>query len=196
MDLLRFYLRIVTVAFSHSLSIAQAFVFSLIILTGMVPQFAPEVSASGWQVAAIALASIVCARLVLAPYWIWREERDRANKLATAADVEYVRRQQKRQLQHFYTAGLKLKERTLPKNSATDADVDAWIKEVDEWLIHTASWLDSNLGEGARARFLDRTGMLKTTWTLAVNETHNRTYFALDKFCQNLRAIIETDAWL
>jgi hypothetical protein len=84
MSFLRFYLLVFGEAFRHSLDIAQAIIFVLLMLTGFIvarnPSTRPIVDAldlSGWKVAAIVSAGIVAIRLVMAPYWLWRSLKDR-----------------------------------------------------------------------------------------------------------------------
>jgi uncharacterized membrane protein len=34
----------------------------------------------GWQAATIVLGSIITVRLILAPYWLWKEQKERAER--------------------------------------------------------------------------------------------------------------------
>lgn len=94
----RYYCRVMSVAFSHSASAAQTVIFGTIILLGgsiwLLPRFAVDLhladwvsTVSGWKVAAATFGSIVGIRLLLAPFWIHREtERslERNNSVAAA----------------------------------------------------------------------------------------------------------------
>jgi hypothetical protein len=87
MALWEFYWKVFEVAFSHSIEIAHAILFVLLIVLGLVLYFVPGLKAPflgvqvtpnhlhAWQAAGIVLASIIIIRLILAPYWIWKEER-------------------------------------------------------------------------------------------------------------------------
>jgi hypothetical protein len=45
----------------------------------------------GWQVAAFVLGTIVGVRLVLAPYWLWRDQQIENDKLVQQLDRKRVR---------------------------------------------------------------------------------------------------------
>jgi hypothetical protein len=100
MDCLSYYWKILATAFSQSLDTAQAIIFVIIIVAGIVTYLFPGVKMTadlnGWQVSAIVLGSIITVRLLLAPYWIHKEQvakiRDLCNKLANPA-LDLHRRQ-------------------------------------------------------------------------------------------------------
>ena len=84
MEFFRYYGNVLRVAFTHSLDIAQAVIFLLVIIVGGITYFFPRLSLTldaadwatalaGWQVATGVLSMIVLIRLVLAPYWIYKE---------------------------------------------------------------------------------------------------------------------------
>ena len=83
MGLLRYYGLVFRTAFTHSLSIAQDVLFLAILVIGAATWFAPvfqmtidfAFAPSGWAVAAITFGLILGMRVLLAPYWIWKEER-------------------------------------------------------------------------------------------------------------------------
>ena len=79
---------VLRVAFRHSLDIAQTIIFLLLIGLGAVAHFYPAVNSmidvSGWAVAAIVLGGIVLIRLLMAPYWIWKEDQRRLSDVGIA----------------------------------------------------------------------------------------------------------------
>jgi hypothetical protein len=88
MGVFRFYILVVRTAFSHSLSVAQDIIFGAILLVGggvwvaphvgIVTDYTPWLNAlSGWKIAAATFGSIVLSRLFLAPYWLWKEQKDK-----------------------------------------------------------------------------------------------------------------------
>ena len=72
---------------------------------------------------------------------------------------------------------------------------DAYLKEADDWIATAAAWIKDNMGMTARERFLDRTGMFASSYSTAINETHNNVISNLTRHRQNLSALIERDAW-
>ena len=74
MGFFRYYCKVLQVAFSHSLGIAESVVFVVTIAGGLAAYFLPQIKMaihfSEWQIAAVVLGSIVGIRLLLAPYWV------------------------------------------------------------------------------------------------------------------------------
>jgi hypothetical protein len=73
-------------------------------------------------------------------------------------------------------------------------DLEAYIKEVDLWLNSTADWIESNMSNGARERFLDLSGM-GPIYTDAANAKKRRMFANLNKYKENLRTMVENGAW-
>src|SRR5579862_9056747 len=80
MGLIRFYGLVLREAFRHSLDIAQAVIFVILVLAGFIaarnPASKPMIDTldlTGWKIAAIVFGGIIIIRLALAPYWLWRE---------------------------------------------------------------------------------------------------------------------------
>ena len=85
MELLRYYGRVLRVAFTHSLDIAQAVIFASLIAIGFVSHFFPKLQVTmttwaseltGSQVAAVILGTIFGIRLILAPYWMYKKNKE------------------------------------------------------------------------------------------------------------------------
>ncbi len=84
MGLIKFYGLIIREAFRHSLDIAQAIIFVLLVFSGFItarnPTLKPTLESldlGGWQIAAMVFGAIIAIRLILAPYWLWRAAQDR-----------------------------------------------------------------------------------------------------------------------
>jgi hypothetical protein len=85
MGVCRYYYRLLSVAFSHSISRAHAIVFLLIIFLGFSGWLLPPIihigmEPEGWVVATVVLGAVVGLRLVMAPYWIHLEQEQRIPK--------------------------------------------------------------------------------------------------------------------
>ena len=95
MGFFKFYGIVFREALRHSLDIAQAVIFVLLILAGLIvarnPSIKPTIDAlnlSGTNVALVVLGSIISIQLILAPYWLWRAAQARIVSLPNAA-VDY-----------------------------------------------------------------------------------------------------------
>lgn len=68
-------------AFRHSLDLAQTAIFVAIIIAGLLTSFVPSlvvtVDHSGWQVATGVLVAIILIRVLMAPVWLYREQRQK-----------------------------------------------------------------------------------------------------------------------
>ncbi len=72
-------------AWRHSFHAAHSVILALIVVVGLLTYFVPRlevmVDLHGWQVATFVLSSIVFVRLILAPYWIWKDDGEAILKL-------------------------------------------------------------------------------------------------------------------
>src|SRR4051812_12934631 len=78
MEFVRFWAKVLRVGFIHSLDLAQAVLFVVLLVGGAIPYFAPSmaVNAGAWELAAVVFGGIVLTRLLFAPYWLWKEAHD------------------------------------------------------------------------------------------------------------------------
>lgn len=94
MGFFHYCLRVLRAVFTHSLSKSQDILFGALLLSGAVVwvsryfrmkyDFTPWLSAfSGWEIAACVFGSIILVRLLLAPYWLWKEGQDEIAVLNT-----------------------------------------------------------------------------------------------------------------
>ena len=86
---------VLRVAWRHSFHSAHSILLGLIIGIGLLTYFVPQIKVMvdphGWLVAALALGSIVGVRLVLAPYWLWRDRQIENQRLVQQLDRRRVR---------------------------------------------------------------------------------------------------------
>lgn len=98
------------------------------------------------------------------------------------------------QLQKFYVDGGNLL-RILPKDISPD-DFKKYEDECNAWLSETVKWIQENMGDAAKARFLDTSDALTFSSTAAVSQVHNNIINAITKYRKNLQVLIaEFDAW-
>src|SRR5579862_630334 len=198
MGFFRYYRRVLRVAFTHSLDIAQAAIFVSVILIGaaayLLPLFGMPIdlrrwieALTGWQVAAGVFGTIVAVRLVLAPYWIHQELEQ------TRASVD-KRKAARAQLQKFYVELGQLLSEKLSKDISAE-DFKKYADRVEAWGNGAIDWIGTNLGAAAQARFLDKSNRFAAHFSGAVNDEHNNLILILNSLQKNLSALIESDAW-
>ena len=101
LDHLRYYWLVVRTAFSHSLSVAQCVLFLCIVAIGTAIWLAPQLSmtvdlpgwartVNTWAISVLTLGTIFAIRLVLAPYWIWRDQQPSFEKRQSAEALNEV----------------------------------------------------------------------------------------------------------
>ena len=97
---------VIKTACRHSLHAAHSIILVLIILVGLVTSVFPQVEVlpdlHGWQVAVAVIVGIVTVRLLLAPYWIWKNDQGR---LAALSD-QVAKKEQNEQRLAARTAAL------------------------------------------------------------------------------------------
>ena len=112
---------------------------------------------------------------------------------AKPADVSN-KASRKAELQQFYMAGAQLL-RPLPKDMSPE-DFKKYQEECDAWLNQTINWIEKNMGDAAKARFLDTGGSLSFSYSAAINEKHNNIIGAIVTYRKNLQTlIVEFDSW-
>jgi hypothetical protein len=138
-------------------------------------------------------AFLVCGFLA-ASFQTWRDE----NKARIAAEQTNAkangRAAEKAQLQQFYVEGGNL-YRLLPKD-ISEEDFQKYEDECNRWLNRTVEWIAQNMGEAAKARFLDTASAINYTSPNAVNQKHSNIINAIGNYRKNLQvSIAEFDAW-
>jgi len=98
------------------------------------------------------------------------------------------------QLEKFYVESTPILNANLPKDISA-ADFATYQNGVNDWVNRTANWIQNNMGEPARDRFLDYGQGFSSTWNRAVNEQHNSDINLLGAYRKNLSTLIETNAW-
>lgn len=98
------------------------------------------------------------------------------------------------QLQKFYVESTPILNANLPRDISPQ-DFSKYQAMVNEWINHTATWIQDNMGEPARDRFLDYGQGFSFGWNRAVNEQHNNDINLLGAYRKNLSELIETNAW-
>jgi hypothetical protein len=91
-------------------------------------------------------------------------------------------------LRSFYASAGPIITRELPK-TISENDFESNTKEANLWANSCADWIEKNIGNAARARFLDRTGIEAASYQGAVNERHNATMSNLTRLRQDLLAM-------
>jgi hypothetical protein len=158
-------------AFSHSWDRAQSIGTAIVVAIGLLALFVPSAKANEAGVIAIAFGLIIAGRLLLSPYWLYREarrERDAANSERNALRaqlenrVEETRRSEstKRlkdtiilQLSRLMAMGdrLLIKTRSLQSGPEIDAEAEKWFQTTKDFIL-------ASLGEAATAWFINTSG--------------------------------------
>jgi hypothetical protein len=114
--------------------------------------------------------------------------------LARAAVAVDKRAAKREKLQELFIESGNLLNAQVPKG-ISDVEFKKYSDAVDAWLNGAANWVGGNLGEAAKAKFLDRSSTPFLMYDAAVNTQHNNIINALTAFRKNLSTLIETSAW-
>jgi hypothetical protein len=143
----RYSCSVMGMAWKHALTPAQDIIFVLVILAGILGAWVPRVDLNAWQAAAIILSTIVGVRLLLAPYWLYNEQKLRADQLEARLADKRNRNQIAKLLSVAMMEGRDLMARYTDRPPAP-AD-----KEPDDWLRRTETLIRKELGPIHFARF-------------------------------------------
>lgn len=109
-------------------------------------------------------------------------------------NIQAQRRKLVEQLQNFYAESMPIFNANLQKDISTE-DFDKFESTFDEWVVRTATYIERNMGEAAKARFLDYGPGYSSTFMRAVNEKHNAILNLMWAYQKNLTMLIRSNAW-
>jgi predicted RNA-binding protein Jag len=121
-------------------------------------------------------------------------EEENKGVLPQQAAINVKRQKIVEQLQKFYVESTPILNANLPKTISAD-DFAKYQTAVNDWITRTATWIQQNMGEPARDRFLDYGQGFSFSWNRAVNEQHNNDINLIGAYRKNLSSLIESNAW-
>jgi hypothetical protein len=134
------------------------------------------------------VAVFVVFSFIFASYQTWHDEYALNHSRSAVRDSHVAK------LQKFYSEVGDLLAEPLAKDSSKE-DVDKYLAKADAWIDDSAQRIKQNMGEAARDRFLDLSGMSAVRYQKAVNEAHNQALMNLTRLRQNLDELIRNPAW-
>jgi hypothetical protein len=165
MGFLGYYAKVLRVAFTHSLDIAQSIIFAFLIIIGVAPYLLQgfgvtldltrwATALTGWQVATGVFGTIILIRLILAPYWIHKELHQQIEPSGRKREIRIA-------LANFMEEGQQLNRRCgeelLP---APEGDANTWAQRVEDFL-------SENLDASYVARFRDGSNLPMAATSIA-----------------------------
>ncbi len=153
-------------------------------------------STSEWPNSARAVIAVVLGAVAFVGFsesirWV----NARENFVLSQVDAKTDKRAEIRaKLQECYVDVGPLIARQFSRETPAD-DFSKYIAEADAWVNNCANWIAENMGVPARERFLDRTGMISTSYSGALNAEHNTAIQNLTRLRQNLLVLIESGVW-
>lgn len=177
MDIIIYCRLVLRTALRHSASMAQAALFIILVAMGaaiwLLPRFGMMVDSSALlailnnpQFYAILFGSVVCVRLICAPYWVWKDEKDARIKAEEIVNNREKRKNIRIALARYLPEGGRLIE--LCKNE-TQPTPD---NEIEVWAANIITILENDLDESYVKRFLDGSGMVHYVKIGQRSETH------------------------
>jgi hypothetical protein len=164
---------VLRVAWRHSFHSAHTILLGLIIGVGLLTYFVPQINVMfdlhGWQVALFVLGSIVGVRLVLAPYWLWRDQQIENQRLAQQLDRRTVREEALRDI-------ALLRARVAALRIKMEADVQSkadWTEEFESLRKEIADKIKEGFGP-AEAEIYTTAGNLIPRSSVNVNDAKHR----------------------
>jgi hypothetical protein len=166
MDFFTYVSAVVSAAFRPSVDTTQFVIFIAIIATESLVIFAPARFKPAFQnlstklstnrVALIVLIGVIGTRLLLAPYWVWRDEHQ-ARLLAEATNNGSVAQYQKHLAMKSLIATAIGQGEDLTKDWATK-DADAFLKDTNQWTNRVGYLVADAYGDGEASLFMSDAG--------------------------------------
>jgi hypothetical protein len=130
----------------------------------------------------------------LAGFFAFNDEHAERIKAENAVSQINNRAEVRKKLREFFVVGGTFIEADLPKD-ISEENFKAYEANADQWANSTANWIAWHLGQGARAKFLDKSSVPTKTYDNAVNVPHNNLLNGVAALRTNLSTLIETGAW-
>jgi hypothetical protein len=89
-EFISYWSQVFKIAFKHALDIAQAIIFILIIIFGIIAKYNTifKVDMNSWQVAIFILGIILIIRLIMSPYWIYKAQKLKIESLTLSKPLK------------------------------------------------------------------------------------------------------------
>jgi len=154
-----FYWRWLKTAFTHSLGPVDLWTGLVVSIFGIVDHFLPQahiMTLYGWMIPVFALAAVMLVRLILAPYWMWREDQQSRNRLDAIAAISAPLLARKQKAQTSVQGFERLIEASWALRRATvtnEADYKAWRLRYLEWFSEAADFVEEHVSHIAALHF-------------------------------------------
>lgn len=146
MDWWKFYGQWLWRAFRHSLGLADLLASLAGSAVAVFAHFEPEAGRAFepllWQVPLWAAAAVVTLRLLLAPYWIWREDQAALEALREARDAKQRAREVRDRIGEFLAESIEW----LKASRAGDLS-DDFEERVNAWFAGVQNYISRELGD-------------------------------------------------
>ena len=156
----------------QSLDTAQSIIFALIIIAGLLTYFVPQIKVmvdlGGWQVAALIAGAVLVVRLLLAPYWLWRDQQIENQNLVQQLDRRKVREAVLRDI-----ALLRAREAQL--RIRMEADVQShtdWTQEFEDLREEIADKIKEGFGPAQAELYTTAGNLIPRSAVRVLNPNH------------------------
>jgi hypothetical protein len=147
----KYYWLLIRTACKHSITGADLLSSIVAAVIGIITHFLPEgekaAASLAWQVPVWAFVGVITCRLILAPYWIWRDDQEKIAALIAASHDKH--KNIRIRLGEFLEQGRVLMRRCANEKEAAPED------EAQEWANAAEDYMRANLDESYVARFRD-----------------------------------------
>lgn len=143
------------------------------------------------------IALIVGLASLISLTWVWYQaalSEYKSSQTTAALDRDKVRLAEIRaNLQRFYIEGAAIMERPIAAEASPELIAD-YAKEATAWATQANTWIGTELGQAASARFLDRSAYPPKI-ALGIPRAASDVKIFVSDLRQNLAKMIETPVW-
>lgn len=203
---------VIRTAWSRSADITQGLLFAALVMLGLLhtagaPKHWIDKATTGigaGKAALVVLCAVIAARLLLSPYWVWRDEKDaheqaQARALALESEVQNLtarlerktnREATVRKLQEFFVAS----QQITGFGVKTPNELEEFKTAIAQWRHKTSTWISENMTPAGAAFFNDVSGYsTPVPFGYAINRDHYWYVCEISYLRTNLLKLMETD---
>ena len=155
----------------HSFHTAHSILLGLVIIGGFLSLIFPQIKIAdleGWKVAALIVGAVLAVRLLLAPYWIWKDQQSENQNLVQQLDIRKVREAALRDIALLRACEAKLRIRM-------EADVQSqkdWTQEFEDLRKEIADKIKEGFGPAQAELYTTAGNLIPSSSVRVLNPNH------------------------
>ena len=204
-----YYWRWLKTAFTHSIGVVDLWTGLITAALSIVDHYLPGLqlmTSYGWQIPVWALTAVMAVRLLLAPYWIWKEDQQKkSHDSADAARIQTVLRRQVEAVERDRNISQKRLEERINVVAGIEKLIDRgsnlkreeipnedryshWEDRRAKWTDDVTQFLSSHVSHTAALRFQEHRLIIVSQFAGSYSAPHAGSVCRLDDQINSLKS--------